>query len=244
MSYLDFDRLDRLDAAEFQGQHPYPWINPQGLLSGEGERRLSENMPDIAQFEKVFGKARAHGQTSHDRYTLEYRSGLDLPACWRDFIAELESPEYRRFIARMFGRGMFRLRHHWHYTPRGCSVSPHCDARDKLGSHIFYFNDHADWDPAWGGETVVLDDGGRFKRGSAPGFEDFDQVTSAETMGNHSFLFSRKGNSWHGVRELNCPEGQLRRVFIIVVEDRLLGLRRRLVNRLRGSFIGGRAAAL
>jgi hypothetical protein len=248
MSYLDFERLDGLDAAEFQGQQPYPWINPQGLLREDGERRLRENMPDVARFETVFGKARSHGQTSHDRYVLEYRAGLELAACWRDFIAELEGPEYRRFIARLFGRGGFRLRLHWHYTPRGCSVSPHCDARDKLGSHIFYFNDQADWDPAWGGETVVLDDGGRFKRGSAPGFEEFDRATSAETMGNRSFLFSRKGNSWHGVRPLSCPEGQLRRVFIVVVEDRLLGLRRRLVEGLRRPFAsifpGGRAAAL
>ena len=248
MTYLDFDRLDRLDAAEFQNQSPYPWINPQGLLSEDGRRRLSEALPDIAQFETVFGKARAHGQQSHDRYALEYGPGLDLAACWEDFIAELEGPEYRRFIARMFGRGMFRLRLHWHYTPRGCSVSPHCDARDKLGSHIFYFNTPEDWDPAWGGETVVLDDGGRFKRGSAPSFEDFDRAISAETGDNRSFLFARKGNSWHGVRTLNCPEGRLRKVFIVVVEDRILGLRRRLVDSLRRPFAGGarrrRAAAL
>ncbi len=240
MKYLDYDRLERLDAAAFQGQSPYPWINPQGLLSGDGLRRLIDNSPDIALFEKIFGKTRAHGQQSHDRYSLEYRAGLPLPDCWRDFIAELEGPRYRRFIARMFGRGFFRLRLHWHYTPSGCSVSPHCDARDKLGSHIFYLNDGGDWDPAWGGETMVLDDGGRFKRGSAPGFEDFDHAISAEAMDNHSFLFARKGNSWHGVRALNCPEGRLRKVFIVVVEDRFLGLRRQLVDGLKRR----RAAAL
>lgn len=240
MSYLDFDRLDSLDAAVFQGQSPYPWINPQGLLTDDGLRRLIDNSPDVALFEKIFGKARAHGQQSHDRYSLEYRAGLALPGCWRDFIAELEGPEYRRFIARMFGRGFFRLRLHWHYTPSGCSVSPHCDARDKLGSHIFYLNHGGDWDPAWGGETMVLDDGGRFKRGSAPGFEDFDRAISAEAMDNHSFLFARKGNSWHGVRALNCPEGRLRKVFIVVVEDRFLGLRRQLVDGLKRR----RAAAL
>ncbi len=240
MSYLDFDRLDRLDAAEFQGQSPYPWVNPQGLLSEDGLRSLSENLPDIGQFETVFGKPRAHGQQSHDRYTLEYRTGLDLAVCWREFVAELEGRDYRRFIARMFGRGFFRLRLHWHYTPSGCSVSPHCDGRDKLGSHIFYFNDGEDWDPAWGGETLVLDDGGRFERSSAPAFEDFDRVSSAEAMDNHSLLFSRKGNSWHGMREINCPEERLRKVFIVVVEHPILGLRRRLVDSLRRL----RAAAL
>ncbi len=238
MSYLDFDRLDRLDAAAFRGQSPYPWVNPRGLLTEDGFHRLGQALPDIALFEKVFGKPRAHGQRSHDRYTLEYRAGLDLPACWRDFIAEIEGADYRRFIARMFGRGWFGLRLHWHYTPSGCSVSPHCDARDKLGSHIFYLNGAKDWDPAWGGETMVLDDGGRLARGSAPDFEDFDRAISAEAMDNRSFLFARKGNSWHGMREITCPENQLRKVFIVVVEDRILGLKRRLLDGLRGARTG------
>lgn len=233
VSYLDFDRLDHLDAVAFQGQNPYPWINPQGLLTADGSRRLLDALPDIALFDNKIGKARAHGQKSHDRFVLEYRSGLDLPICWQGFIAEIEGPAYHRFIARMFGRGRFRLRLHWHYTPRGCSVSPHCDARDKLGSHIFYLNRVQDWDPAWGGETVVLDDGGRLSRNAAPDFEDFDRTISAEVMDNHSFLFARKGNSWHGVREITCPEDRLRKVFIVVVEDRFLGLRRRLVAGFR-----------
>ena len=233
VSYLDFDRLDRLDASQFQDQSPFPWANPQGCLRADGLSRLLDALPDVGQFETVFGKARAHGQKSHDRYTLEYRAGLDLPACWRDFISELESPDYHSFIARMFGRGQFRLRLHWHYTPKGCSVSPHCDARDKLGSHIFYLNDASDWDPVWGGETIVLDDGGRFKRSSAPDFEDFDRAIGAEAMDNHSFLFARRGNSWHGVREITCPDDQLRKVFVIVIEDRILGLKRRLMDSLR-----------
>ena len=40
----------------------------------------------------------------------------------------------------------------------------------------------------------------------------------------------------------------MRKVFIVVVEDRILGLRRRLVDGLRRQFVGGfrrrRAAAL
>jgi hypothetical protein len=232
MSYLDASRLDAVQTAAFQGQLPYPWINPQGLLTDDGFRRLTETLPDVSQFERVFGKARAHGQRSHDRYTLEYHKSLDLPETWRDFMAEMESERYQRFIRRLFGRGRFHLRYHWHYTPTGCSVSPHCDGRDKLGSHIFYLNTAADWQPEWGGETVVLDDDGRFKRNSAPAFEDFHSAVAAETMDNHSFIFARQGNSWHGVREIDCPEGHLRKVFIVVVEDRILGLRRRMMEGL------------
>ena len=233
MSYLDTARLDALDSTAFQGQAPYPWVNPQGLLSADGFRALADDLPDIGQFERVFGKRRSHGQQSHDRYTLDYHEGLDLAPSWRQFIAELDGDGYQGFIRRLFGRGRFRLRYHCHYTPNGCSVSPHCDGRDKLGSHIFYLNTTDDWQAAWGGETVILDDGGRFRRSSAPAFDDFDSAVAAETMDNRSLIFARRGDSWHGVREIACPEGDLRKVFVVVVEDRILGLKRRVVEGLR-----------
>jgi hypothetical protein len=30
-------------------------------------------------------------------------------------------------------------------------------------------------------------------------------------------LFRRRGNSWHGVREIHCPGDELRKVFIVVI---------------------------
>ena len=181
-------------------------------------------------FDKKFGVERSHGQYSHDRYALEYHEDLQLPDPWKDFIAELQGDRYRKFLCRLYGVRSVFLNFHWHYTPNGCSVSPHCDARRKLGSHIFYFNTEQDWDPSWGGETLILDDGGRFHRKSAPAFEDFDQATPSVSLGNRSLLFGRSGNSWHGVREIHCPEGRLRKVFIVVVNSNNLvaRLRRRL----------------
>ena len=109
------------------------------------------------------------------------------------------------------------LNFHWHFTPNGCSVSPHCDAAHKLGSHIFYFNTEADWDPAWGGETVVLEAPKHLTRKSAPKFEDFDSAISSKALGNYSFLFARKEASWHGVKEIQCPPDRMRKVFIVVI---------------------------
>jgi hypothetical protein len=80
-------------------------------------------------------------------------------------------------------------------------------------------NTHEDWDPAWGGETVILDDHGRFEAESNPDFEDFDTAVPAETMDNRSLIFGRKNNSWHGVRPITCPADKLRKVFIVVFED-------------------------
>jgi len=217
MSYLDYARLDALDGEAFRNQKPYPWINPEGALTDAGYRELRDNLPDVSLFDGDFGISRAHGQQSHDRYVLEYRDGLDLPVPWQAFVDELRGPRYRDFLRRLFGVRSLHLNFHWHYTPDGCSVSPHCDAKHKLGSQIFYLNTEDDWDPAWGGETLILDDQGRFGRRSAPAFEDFDQVLPSQAQGNRSLIFMQTGNSWHGVRPIRCPQGELRKVFIVVV---------------------------
>ncbi|MBX3024833.1 hypothetical protein KF840_07970 [bacterium] len=234
MRYLDSERLEAVDARAFRAQRPYPWVNPAGLLTNEGYRRLCETLPDVSRFTRRFDVVRKHGQQSHDRYALEYHPGLELAAPWRDFIRELQGPTYRRFIGRLLGRRLFSLRLHWHYTPNGCSISPHCDSPTKLGSHIFYFNTAEDWEPTWGGQTLILDDGGRFQARSAPRFEDFDRAITAETLGNHSLLFARDGQSWHGMREINCPPHAMRKVFIVVIGDTLRTTARDLVRQLRG----------
>jgi hypothetical protein len=230
MRYLNLKRLDELNADQFRSRKPYPWVNPAGLLTDAGYQTLYDTLPDLSQFSASFGVTRAHGQRPHDRYVLEYAERVELADSWRAFIRELESPEYHRFLQRMFGRRALRINMHWHYAPAGSSVSPHCDARHKLGSHIFYFSNPGDWRPEWGGETLLLDDGGRFKRSSAPGFDDFDHVAATESIGNRSLLFARSGNSWHGVREIHCPEGAMRKVFIVVINDPLRTTVRNAIN--------------
>jgi hypothetical protein len=217
MTYLNFPRLAAVDPLTFQQAKPYPWFNPEGFLTTEGYQELLSSLPDVSLFQRRFGVTRAHGQQAHDRYTLEYQDDLPLAPAWRTFIAELRGKEYQTFLCQLLDVRSLDLHFHWHYTPNGCSVSPHCDAKHKLGSHIFYFNTEKDWDPTWGGETVILDDGGRFSRKSAPKFEDFKEATVSKAMGNYSLLFARKEQSWHGVREIHCPKDCMRKVFIVVI---------------------------
>jgi hypothetical protein len=237
MQYLDYERLDAIATRDFQQTYPYPWINPAGLLTDAGYERLLATLPGTELMTPNFGKARSHGQKPHDRYALEYREGLDVDDAWHEFVGELMDEPYYQFVKRLFGRGRFKFNFHWHYTPKGASVSPHCDATRKLGSHIFYFNAPGNWDPNWGGDTVILDDGGRFSRKSAPGFADFDAAYAGESAGNYSLLFQRQERSWHGVRELTCPEGYYRKVFIVVINDRLRAALRRTVGTLKGETI-------
>jgi len=220
VEYLDFARLDAVDARAFQGQKPYPFVNPEKLLTEEGYARLLDTLPDVSMFDADFGRVRKFGQDCHDRYNLEYRDGLEISEPWQDFVRELQGERYRDFLARLYGTQRFRLRFHWHYAPDGCWVSPHCDSKRKLGSHIFYLNSSRDWDCAWGGETVVLDDGGRFTHSSSPRIEDFEGSIVASCLDNRSFIFQRTAHSWHYVRPVSCPEGALRKVLIVVVDDR------------------------
>jgi len=219
MDLIDYAILDKLEPEAFEGARPFPWLNPHGVLTEAAYRGLVGALPPLEDCEKFFGKQRKYGQQSHDRYRLEYERGLDIPPLWQAFIDELEDPRYTAWLRGMLSTRNFRLHYHWHYAPNGCSVSPHCDSRGKLGSHIFYMNTNDDWQQSWGGETVVLNDGARFKAQSAPAWEDFDTAVPAQTLENYSFLFRRRGNSWHGVREIHCPEDRLRKVFIVVIED-------------------------
>ncbi len=216
MSYLNFERLEAIDAAAFQAQTPFPWINPQGALTDDGRQRLVDTLPDVAKLGQSFGVKRWYGQQSHDRYAAEYTEDFDVAAPWKDFFTELCSDRYRAFVRRLLGIEHFDINCHWHYAPTGGSVSPHCDARRKHGSHVFYFNTEDDWDPAWGGQTVVLDDHGVGNHGSSPGFEDMDCVAESQAVGNYSLLFKRGEHSWHGVRAVTCPPERLRKVFIVV----------------------------
>jgi hypothetical protein len=226
---LDPERLGSVDPSWFRRRRPYPWVDIPGLLTDEAFARLRAGLPELQQMQSSFGRKRAHGQSPHDRYVLDYSDALPVADAWHELVEALEGPVYRQWLGGLLGTHQFRLNFHWHYTPRGCSVSPHCDARHKLGSHIFYLNTEGDWDASWGGETLVLDDEGRFRRSSAPGFGDFPHRYPSPCIGNRSLLFQRRGNSWHGVEPLRCPDGDhLRKVFIAVISTR------GLVGRLRG----------
>ncbi len=218
-SYLNSAVLDAVDPKKFKEQDPFPWTNPQHFIHDEKFAELLATMPDLSEFRAFFGKQRKHGQGSHNRYILDYEEGMEIAAPWQQLVDELRSDRYRVFICGLLGVKDVRFRFHWHYTPNGGEVSPHCDSKGKIGSQIFYLNTDQDWNRDWGGETVVLDDGGHIEADNAPAFEDFIAEYPAQTADNRSLIFGRRGNSWHGVRKIVCPENYYRKVFIVVFEE-------------------------
>ena len=218
MNHLDYEKLNRIDYRNFRRRKPFPWSNPSGVLREDAFHRLIENLPDVSLFERRQGYTRDYGQKGHDRYSLEYRENLDIDACWHEFVEELQQSNYRRFLHRLYGVRPMKLAFHWHYTKNGNTVSPHCDSKRKIGSHIFYLNTDEDWKAEWGGQTLILNDHGRFNCKSAPDFSDFDEQLAADSIGNKSLIFRRTPHSWHGVDAINCPDNTLRKVFIVVIE--------------------------
>lgn len=234
MKFLDSSTLQAIDAAAYRHQRPFPWIDPAGLLRDEAFAALVADLPDISQFKKAFGHQRRFGQTSHDCYSLKYRPGLEIPEPWQAFIDEWHGPEYRAFLSRMLGHRAMRLDFLWFYTPSGCSVSPHCDQKDRLGAQIFYLNTDRDWKRDRGGETLILGASRRIPYRSAPGFEDFEMVVASDGMNNRSLLFSRSNRSWRGVRMIDCPDGHQRRIFLVTVKR--VSAAERLARHVGGLF--------
>lgn len=220
MQYLSQEVLDGVSGDDFQRRRPYPWVEMKGLLTPEAFVRLRETLPEFSSFERKVGVKRGYGQAPHDRGILHYRPHLEMAQPWKEFIAELQGENYQPFLRRVLALPPHKsiiLTMEWYYAWQGCSVSPHCDARRKLATHIFYFTTEADWETSWGGQILIMDDEGRCKAHSAPAFDDLKVAAALDPRGNGSLLFERTEHSWHGVRPLQCPPDILRKLFIVTI---------------------------
>lgn len=215
----------------FLAKRPFPWHAFQGFLTTEGFQRLCREFPPLEFFEKHEDLPRGYSQRPHNRYYLSYETTAyhpagyqgpgvarqdQLPAGWRAFVRELEEERYRGFLQRVFGAKRLAFRYAWHVGFAGSEVSPHRDIRTKAGLHLFYFNPEGEWDPAWGGEVLLL---GRRKRPvNNPDFADFAETTQVPIVGNVSLLLRNTPEAWHGVRPLICSEGKYRRLFSVIAQ--------------------------
>jgi len=221
MAYLNPAVIEGVSAEAFQHNKPYPWAHMQDTLTPEGWNELRATLPHMSEFERMVGVKRSFGQAPHNRGILHYQDGMPVSEPWKKFIAELRGKNYDAFLHRMLGVSAdteLILTLEWYYAWQGCSVSPHCDARRKLATHIFFFATDEDWPREWGGDVLMLDDEGQYKAHSAPGFDDLKVAASLDLRKNGSLLFQRTDHSWHGVRPLQSPNPDVyRKLFIVTV---------------------------
>ena len=218
--------------ADFTDRSPFPWVDFSGILTDEAWETLYEAYPPLSLFENHQGLERAHHQRPHDRYYLAYEQSIyhkgakeagvvhhnELPEAWQAFLTELQTSEmYRTFIADLLQTRNLAPRFAWHVGREGSEVSPHRDADDKIGTHIFYFNTKNDWEMEWGGATLALS--GKKTPLMNPDFSDFENEAASEIRDNHSFLFKNTPDAWHGVRALTCPPEKYRRLFNVIFHE-------------------------
>lgn len=226
--FFDEAVLDLLDLASFRSQEPYPWHTFDGVLAPGAFDALLTEFPRRELFEWRSGRAGQYYARPHDRWYLEYRPNeatkpgsvarSGLPPTWQAFIDELDgNAHYSERMREWLGLGEYELRLTWHLGVTGSEVSPHVDADQKVGTHIFYFNTTDDWDPSWGGNLLVLE-GEPPEQGVDRQFTEFREHTQIELIGNRSFVFRNGPDAWHGVRPLECPAGRYRRLFNVVFE--------------------------
>lgn len=231
--FLDPDKLSQVSTERFRSTVPFPWIALEGALLPERFAELRREFPPFELFQSHRGLARASRQRPHDRYYLAYersiydrlpsgdRGGVvrhaQLAPAWQAFLDELQDgPLFSGFVRRLLGRATFEVRYAWHLGFSGADVSPHVDTPKKLGTQIFYFNDRDDWQPDWGGETLILAE--RLRPVGNPEISDFAQVLAVPFLGNRSLFFMNTAQAWHGVGPLRCPEGRFRRLFNVIFE--------------------------
>lgn len=229
--FIDVHSIAKFPKETFKARAPYPWHAFQGFLTLEGFRKLYESFPPLERFEKHENLERGYGQRPHNRYYLAYEESSyhpqsyrgrgvvkngELPDAWQEFIEELEGSGYQNFVKSALGVSRFEARYVWHVAVNDSEVSPHLDVLEKAGLHMFYFNTSQDWDPSWGGSTLVL--GGLKQDVKNPDFSDFEESTAVPFLDNSSFFFRNQSHAWHGVRALTCPQGKRRRLFSVIFE--------------------------
>ncbi|MGZ7041829.1 MAG: 2OG-Fe(II) oxygenase [Thermoanaerobaculia bacterium] len=111
-----------------------------------------------------------------------------LSRAWQQLAADFLSPEYRAAMSALTGYDLGTVPievNVFHYPPGG-ELGAHTDLRDKIVTHVLYFNES--WDDEDGGCLTIL-------RSSNP--RDLVRVVSP-LVGN-SAVIVRSNNSWHAV---------------------------------------------
>jgi SM-20-related protein len=195
--------LNRISRAHLETE-PYRWAAIDGLFSPEDAAALAATFPSD-HFKRL---AQYDGQKDFDYeirclIRMGERSASRpryLSSAWRVLANALVSPDYRAALSSLTGLDLSTARlevNVFHYPPGG-SHGAHPDHRDKIVTHVIYFNDS--WNDDDGGCLTIL-------RSSDP--QDIARTVSP-LVGNSAVLV-RSDNSWHAVSNVAKSCGLSRR---------------------------------
>jgi len=184
-------RLDCIDRQMLETE-PYGWAFVEDLFSVSDAKQLAETFPRD-HFKTVAGYDGEKGYEYEARSLVEM--GADLPChaesltpAWRQLAEDLVSPAYRSALTRLTGIDLAHApmeANVFHYGP-GAWLGPHVDLKDKIVTHVFYFN--SSWSEKDGGCLMIL--------GSS---EMSDVVRVVSPVVGSSVVLVRSAKSWHAV---------------------------------------------
>ena len=183
--------LQRIAQQRLQTE-PYRWAVIDGLFSAPDGVALAGSYP-CDHFKRL---ADYGGEKD---YEYEARALVDMPAhtvsrpeelsaAWRALADDLLSPAYRAAMSALIGVDLSEAPFEvnvFHYPPGG-SMGAHPDLRDKIVTHVLYFN--TSWNDADGGCLSIL--GSRDER---------DIVRTVSPIVGNSAVIVRSDDSWHAV---------------------------------------------
>jgi hypothetical protein len=185
-----------LDVGRIEGraleQEPYAWAFVDRLFAASDAEALAASFPRD-HFKKVAGYDGEKGYSYLSRSLVHMGAGTPshpegLSPAWRLLAADLLSPAYRRALAELTGRelaGAAMEINVIRYGP-GAWLGPHLDLKEKLATHILYFNE--EWRSEDGGCLRIL-------RSADPS----DVATEVLPVVGNSAVLVRSERSWHAV---------------------------------------------
>jgi len=185
---IDLDRID----PKFLSTEPYEWAFIDSLFDPQDAAALAASFPHD-NFKTVTGYDGEKG------YAYEARSligmGEDVPShveylspAWKRLADALLSPAYRTAMTRLVGReldSMLMDANVFHYGP-GAWLGPHVDLKEKVMTHVLYFNET--WDVDDGGCLTILESS-----------DVSSEVFQVPPVVGNSVVVVRSGKSWHSV---------------------------------------------
>ena len=183
--------LTRIEQATL-AMDPYEWAFVNGLFAPADAEALATTYPRD-HFKTI------KGHDGEKDYKYEARSliamGASVPSfveglspAWQQLARALLSRGYRAAMTKLTGCNLMGVAievNVFHYTP-GSWLGPHLDLKDKLVTHVLYFNQR--WNEADGGCLTILRSA-----------DMADVVTAVLPIVGKSSVLVRSDRSWHAV---------------------------------------------
>jgi hypothetical protein len=134
---------------------PYRWAHIDDLFGPSEATALAASYPDQG-FKTLVGSDGEKGWEYEVRSLIHMGAGEPshsetLSREWQELARDLVSPGYREAMGRLTGHDLSEAPievNVFHYGP-GAWMGPHKDLKDKIVTHVLYFN--AEWDAKSGG---------------------------------------------------------------------------------------------